>query len=247
MKKLVSAVSVWWANVLALLPTSKTRQHVEVLKTELENTQKLVSYWQALYESLVGVHVTHYAENQKLQRQLANKIAELQKTDGWNVELNKDKTRLIAEVNTANAYGLRLESQVARLTASVLELERQREVWVERTEAHRDARREISSVLARLGKKDPMQFPKPKPEEIQPQAISYRTPTGDDLKNGPISVETSEDGIIWHPYYLVAIARNGLFKCQYIRGVGIPIESFQFARIPDHQPTQNDATPNQTH
>lgn len=240
MKKLKTAFSVWWSKVLELLPTSKTRKHVAVLKTELENTQKMVSYWQALYE-------TWYAEHQKLQKQLEEKKSILTNAITRIDRLLEENTALVSQANTANGQCGDLKSQVARLTASVLELERQREVWVQRTEAHRDARREISSVLAKLGKKDPMQFPKPKPEEIQPQAFSYRTPTVDDLKNGPIWVEVSENRVDWSPYYLVGIDANGSFRCKYIRGVSNPTSSFQFARIPDHQPAQNDATPNQTH
>jgi hypothetical protein len=234
MKKLVLAVSVWWANVLALLPTSKTRKHVAFLKTELEITKKNVDYWKALYE-------TWYAEHQKLQKQLEEKKSILTNAITRIDRLLEENTALVSQANTANGHGLRLESQVAKLTASVLELERQREVWVQRTEAHRDARREISSVLAKLGKKDPMQFPKPKPEEIQPQAISYRTPTVKDLKNGPIWVEVSENRVDWSPYYLIGIDANGSFKCKYIGGVSNLPSSFQFARIRDQTISDSDA------
>lgn len=238
MKKLVSAVSVWWTNVLALLPTSKTRKHVAVLKTELEHTQNLVVYWRE-------VHETYYVEHQKLQKQLEEKKTILTNAIARIDWLLAEKTALVSEINNANAHGLRLEAQVSRLTASVSELERQREVLFELTEAHRDARREISSVLAKLGKKDPMQFPKPKPEEIQKQAISYRTPTVEDLKNGPIAVEVSIDGSKWEPRTLQRITRGGLFVCKFEESLST--KWFSLARIPDQQPAKNDATPNQTH
>jgi myosin heavy subunit len=174
------------------------------------------------------------AENRELKKQLAKKISELEKTDSWNVELNKDKTRLIDESNTLNDQCLRLAAQVQRLTASVQELERERERWVNKTQAHRDARRIICAELNKLGQIDSYAEKQPPPTAPPPERISYRTPTVEDLMQGPFPVEVSKDGQNWYDYFLVEIIDDSNpYVCTRTNNQSAPPWYFRFARVLD--------------
>jgi hypothetical protein len=234
MKNLVLAFRVFWAKVLALWPKGKTRKYIDELQAEInrQREQALLAnentiHWRTRYE-------TFYAENRELKKQLAEKISELQKTDSWNVELNKDKTRLIDESNTLNDQCLRLTAQVQRLTASVQELERDREVWVNKTQAHRDARRIICAELNKLGQIDSYTEAKPQPTAPPPERISYRTPTVEDLMQGPFPVEVSKDGQNWYDYFLVEIIDDSNpYVCTRTNNQSAPPWYFRFARVLD--------------
>jgi septal ring factor EnvC (AmiA/AmiB activator) len=232
MKNLVLAFRVFWAKVLALWPKGKTRKYIDELQAEInrQREQALLAnentiHWRTRYE-------TFYAENRELKKQLAEKISELQKTDSWNVELNKDKTRLIDESNTLNDQCLRLAAQVQRLTASVQELERERERWVNKTQAHRDARRIICAELNKLGQIDSYAEKQPPPTAPPPERISYRTPTRKDLKNGPIPVEVSNDGENWSVYWLFDIGNHpNPYYCRFLNDKNAESRFFYLARV----------------
>lgn len=121
-----------------------------------------------------------------------------------------------------------LQTRCAELIETLRELERDREVWVEKTQAHRDARRKICEVLNDLGKKDSFSEPDPKPQP------NYRVPTVEDLMQGPFPVEVSKDGITWGEFYLVEITDDSHpFVCVHRVNQSEPHRYFRFARVLD--------------
>lgn len=176
------------------------------------------------------------AELQTFNQMLRNNFLELEADIRKLHEKHlKEKThhaevckRLVQKKNQLIAENENLQTRCSYLIASVQELEREREKWVAKTQAHRDARRQICAVLNKLGQEDSFSEPDPGPKP------RYRKPTVEDLMQGPIPVEVSKDGQKWHEFYLVAIDNDSNpYVCQRRNNQGEPHRYFRFARVLD--------------
>lgn len=120
----------------------------------------------------------------------------------------------------------KLQTRCSELVESVRELEREREKWVAKTQAHRDARRKICLVLNKLANEDSFL------ERDLKRGSSYRTPTRKDLENGPIPVEVSNDGENWSVYWLFYIGNHpNPYHCRFLNDKNAESRFFYLARV----------------
>lgn len=196
---------------LRLFPRRTLEKQINRL---LEQNNELREYSALLRQQRLQLE----ADIRKINERLLNQ----QKQDAEIcLQLDQHNKKLIAENE-------KLQTRCSELFESVRELEREREKWVAKTQAHRDARRKICAVLNDLGKEDSFSAPDPRP---QPR---YRKPTVEDLMRGPIPVEVSKDGQKWHEFYLVAIDDDSNpYVCQRKNNQSEPLRYFRFARVLD--------------
>lgn len=136
---------------------------------------------------------------------------------------NANLLKSVQELEREREKWLEEKTHNAKLLRS---LERERERWVAKTLAHRDARRKICKVLNELGKEDSFAEPNPMPQP------NYRQPTVEDLKDGPIPVEVSNDGENWAVYWLFGIGDHpNPYCCRFLNDKNAECRFFYLARV----------------